>query len=236
MKESFNVMNGKPEILNCDNGSEFINNDFKKFVKDNNIEVRYVQVGDHHKLGIVDRFNRTLRDKINKLLTIKNTTRYIDSFVSIVNNYNDTFHSGINKVPRDVKDEDASIRVLNNKKYVKALKEESKFNVGDKVRYIKNKVTFQKGSLPKWSEIHEVIDNTKHTYTLDNNKTYKYYELIKLDHVEVPVLQSAITPTREKIRKDNKVKRILRREEMLPENIIEGKRQVKRATTLKDYI
>ena len=35
---------------------------------------------------------------------------------------------------------------------------------------------FEKGSLPKWSkEIHEVIDNTKHTYTLDNNKTYKYY-------------------------------------------------------------
>ena len=53
---------------------------------------------------------------------------------------------------------------------------------------------------------------------------------------EVPVLQNVITPTREKIRKDNKIKRILRREEMLPENIIEGKRQVKRATTLKDYI
>ena len=253
MKESFNVMSGKPEILNCDNGSEFINKDFKKFVKDNNIEVRYVQVGDHHKLGIVDRFNRTLRDKINKLLTIKNTTRYIDSFVSIVNNYNDTYHSGINKVPRDVKDEDASIRVLNNKKYVKALKEESKFNVGDKVRYIKNKVMFEKGSLPKWSkEIHEVIDNTKHTYTLDNNKTYKYYQLMKIDHVEVhgqsphtlpkrslgevPDLQNAITPTREKIRKDNKVKRTLRREEMLSENIIEGKRQTKRSTTLKDYI
>ena len=112
---------------------------------------------------------------------------------------------------------------------------------------------FEKGSLPKWSkEIHEVIDNTKHTYTLDNNKTYKYYQLMKIDHVEVhgqsphtlpkrslgevPDLQNAITPTREKIRKDNKVKRILRREEMLPENIIEGKRQVKRATTLKDYI
>ena len=65
-----------------------------------------MQVGDHHKLGIVDRFNRTLRDNINKFLTIKHTTRYIDNFVSIVNNYNDTYHSSVKKAPRDVKDND----------------------------------------------------------------------------------------------------------------------------------
>ena len=98
MKESFNIMNGKPDIINCDNGSEFINNDFKKFVNYNNIDVRYVQVGDHHKLGIVDRFNRTPRDKINKLLTIKHTTRYIDSLVSIVYNYNDNITQVLKKL------------------------------------------------------------------------------------------------------------------------------------------
>ena len=96
---------------------------------------------------------------------------------------------------------------------------------------------FEKGSLPKWSkEIHEVIDNTKHTYTLDNNKTYTYYELMKIDHVEVSISQSSKTPTKTKLRKENRIKRILTREKMLPKNIIEGKRQVKRSTALKDYV
>ena len=49
MKESFDVMVGKPKIINCDNGSEFINGNFKKFAKDNDIDISYVQVGDHKK-------------------------------------------------------------------------------------------------------------------------------------------------------------------------------------------
>ena len=99
---------------------------------------------------------------------------------------------------------------------------------------------FEKGSLPKWSkEIHEIISNTKHTYTLDNNKTYKYYELMKVDDVQsqqIPTNSSSNTPSRAKLRKYNKVKRILRQEDINPEDIIEGKRQVKRSTKLKDYI
>ena len=189
------------------------------------------------KISIAERFNKTLREKINKFLTIHHTTRYIDNFTAIVDNYNDSYHSGIKKAPREVKNKDKSIIQLMNRKYNKALKDETKFNIGDEVRYIKNKTMFEKGSLPKWSkEIHEVISNTEHTYTLDNNKTYKYYELMKVDQVDIPILPHTNTPTREKLRKDNKVKRILRQEDINLENIIEGKRQVKRSTALKDYV
>ena len=66
----------------------------------------------------------------------------------------------------------------------------------------------KKGSLPKWSkEIHEIIYNTEHTYTVDNNKTYKYYELMKVVQVDIPVIYSSTNiPTRERLRNDNKVK------------------------------
>ena len=237
MKETFKVMSGKPKILNCDNGSEFINNDFKKFVKENNIEVRYVEVGDHRKMSIAERFNRTLREKINKFLAIHHTTRYIDAFTAIVDNYNDSYHTGIKKAPREVTNNDESIIRLTNKKYNRALNEETKFKIGDEVRYIKNKTTFEKGSLPKWSkEIHEIRSKTEHTYTLDNNKIYKYYELMKVNDVDIPILQHTATPSREKLRKDNKVKRILRQENINLNDIVEGKRQVRRSTALKDYI
>ena len=51
---------------------------FKKLCKDNNIQINYVDVGDHHKLGIVDRFIRTLRGMINKYMAMHNTTKYIN--------------------------------------------------------------------------------------------------------------------------------------------------------------
>ena len=57
-----------PEIINCDNGSEFTSREFKKLASEYAIDIRYVNVGDHHKLGVIDRFVRTLRHKINMYL------------------------------------------------------------------------------------------------------------------------------------------------------------------------
>ena len=233
MKESFDVMVGKPKIINCDNGSEFINGDFKKFAKDNDIDIRYVQVGDHKKLGIVDRFIRTLREKINKLLAIRNTTRYIDYISEIVDNYNDSFHSGIKNIPREVKNKDKDIIELTNRKYNKALKFEQKFDIGDKVRCIKNKTMFEKGSLPKWSkEIHEIIAKTPHTYLLDNNKTYKYYELQLITIVDIPEFEEN-TKSRTQIRRENKAKRDFQREELITPTI-EDKRKTKKKKYFMD--
>ena len=66
-------------------------------MKQNNIDINYVEVGDHHKLGIIDRFVRTLRDRINKYLEMHNTTKYIDVLPEIIKGYNNSYHSGIKK-------------------------------------------------------------------------------------------------------------------------------------------
>ena len=231
MKESFDVMVGKPKIINCDNGSEFINSNFKKFAKENDIDIRYVHVGDHKKLGIVDRIIRTLREKINKLLLIRNTSRYIDYISEIVDTYNDSYHSGIKQIPRDVKNKDKDIIALTNRKYNKSLKDEQKFDIGDNVRYIKNKTLFEKGSLPKWSkEIHEIIAKTPHTYLLDNDKTYKYYELQLIKVVDIQEFEDK-SKSRTQIRRENKAKKDFRREDLITPNT-EDKRKTKKKTIL----
>ena len=66
-------------------------------MKDKQIEIRCVDVAEHNKLGIVDRFCRTLREKINKYLSMHNTTKYIDVLPKLVFNYNNAYHSGIKK-------------------------------------------------------------------------------------------------------------------------------------------
>ena len=94
-----------------------------------------------------------------------------------------------------------------------ANEEEQQFYVGGTVRYIKNKVMFEKGTAPKWSEIlHKIIKANKHSYILDDNKSYKYYELQKNDIVENAPIIEEIQPTRPTIRKENKRLRVHARE------------------------
>jgi len=177
-KTSINVVNtmnkiihiAKPEIINCDQGSEFISKEFKKLMSENNIEIRYVDVNDHHKLGVIDRFVRTLRKLINQYQTAFKTTRYINILDKLISNYNNTYHSGIKGIPN--KPNADKLTKLNNNKYNKAKLEEIQFDINDNVRYLKNRIMFQKGSTPNWSStIHKIENRTEHMYTLDNGKS-----------------------------------------------------------------
>ena len=158
----------EPNSITTDQGSEFINSDFKKLLSNRGIDIVYVQVGNHHALGLVDRLVRSIREKINKYMEMYNTTTYIDVLPKIVKNYNLAYHSGIKKAPAEVKDDDIEVNKIFLKKYMKAKEEEITFNIGDNVRYMLKFKQFEKHTLPKWSIIHKIIDKHVHSYKLDN--------------------------------------------------------------------
>ena len=66
-----------------------------------------------------------------------------------------------------------------------AKREETIYEVGDKVRYIINFKQFEKHSLPHWTKTIHVIKShvSPHSYLLDNGQTKKYYELQRVDNV-----------------------------------------------------
>ena len=112
----FQIINEtKPIIINCDKGSEWISTQIKKLCRENNCKINYVDVGDHHKLGIVDRFVRTLRGMINKYMAMHNTTKYINVIDDLVENYNTSYHSGIKMIPDDVKNNAEKVIKLTTK-------------------------------------------------------------------------------------------------------------------------
>ena len=113
-----------PTIINTDLGSEFISSEFKKIITRQGIEINYIGVHEHKKIGIIDRFVRTLRQKINMYLTQYNTSKYIDVLQTIVDNYNNNYHSGIKMIPADVTKNDPHIKNINVQKINKASKEE----------------------------------------------------------------------------------------------------------------
>ena len=106
-----------------------------------------------------------------------------------------------------------------------ALSEEDVFNIGDHVRVILNRQTFQRGTLSKWSKtVHTIITSSPHSYTLDNGKNYKYYELQKVNQVNQLQKQTQ-EPTREKMQEQITKQRRFKKSGLDKENILTSKRQ-----------
>src|SRR5436190_564015 len=172
-----------PVYLQTDKGKEFIGAPFQKFLKEKDIRFRVTRNPDV-KAAVVERFNRTLKERMWRYFTHKNTRRYIDVLQDIVHAYNHTRHSTIKMEPAVVTLENARIARENmNRRWSKKKKKEeegeenlvrarkAKYKEGDLVRVSRAKVAFEKGYEAKWSEeifrIHRVLEWRKpHVYEL----------------------------------------------------------------------
>ena len=109
---------------------------------------------------VAERFIRTLKNKFYKNMTATGKNVYHDVLDDVVNEYNNTKHSTIKMKPKDVKDD-------NKRVYINEYnKNDSRFNVGDRVRIPKFKNIFAKGYTPNWSREIFVINTVPYTYNL----------------------------------------------------------------------
>ena len=153
-----------------DKGSEFYNNSFTNWIKDNNIEM--YSIHNEGKSVVAERFIRTLKTKIYKYMVSKNV--YINKLDDILGEYNNTYYRTIKMKPVDVKDNTYIdfFKKVNDK--------DPKFKVGDHVRISKYKNIFGKGYTPNWSEDVFVIKKVKNTvpwtYIIDDLSGEKIIE------------------------------------------------------------
>ena len=134
--------NRKPNKIWVDQGGEFYNNIFKKWLSDNNI-IMYSTYNEG-KSVVAERFIRTLKSKLYKHMTAIGKKVYYDVLDDVVSKYNNTKHNTIKMKPIDVKD--------NKRVYIDEHNEkDSRFKVDDRVRISKFKNIFAKGYTPNWS-------------------------------------------------------------------------------------
>ena len=151
----------KPNKIWVDQGSEFYNNVFKKWLSDSDI-IMYSTYNEG-KSVVVERFIRTLKNKLYKHMTATGKNVYYDALEDVVNKYNNIKHNIIKMKPIDVK---------NNKRvYIDEHNEkDSRFKVGDRVRISKFKNIFAKGYTPNWSTeiliVDKINDTGPYTYNL----------------------------------------------------------------------
>jgi hypothetical protein len=186
----------KPNKLNTDKGTEFKNATLQKKLRELGIQF-YTTQNEDIKASVIERFNRTLKTKMWKYFTHKNTYKYYDVLQDMLKSYNSTYHRTIGRSPDSVKPEHVKAireRMYGNANEFTLLK--TKFKVGDMVRISKTRKIFDKGYLPNWSEelfiVSEVLQTWPTTYRIkdlaDEQLEGSFYEkemqkVTKIDNV-----------------------------------------------------
>jgi hypothetical protein len=222
--ESKTVINS----LTCDAGSEFKNKEFQNYCSDNNIQLYFVK-NDSHKLGIINRFHRTLKDKLSIYLNTNDTVVWIDIIDKIIYNYNHSVNRGIGIEPYKVNDFIENMIIQDKKEQTKVIiSNEDIINVGDKCRILLEKKLFQDKLSPKYSnKIYTIIKVGKNTVSvIDDN------EVIKVKKSNIKIISDVSNNTNltelKKATQSTRAYRINKKDDINESNIIEGKRERKK--------
>ena len=125
---------------------------------------------NEEKASVVERWNRTMKEKMFKYFSANNTRKYIDVLDEMVKSYNETVHSSIKMTPIEASKEMNENKVWLNLYSIPKEGKDPKYSVGDKVRITKKKTTFEKGYTPRWTEevftIDEVLRTDPPTYKI----------------------------------------------------------------------
>lgn len=182
VEDIFNEM-GKPNNLNCDN--EFNKKDFNELMKKYKVKVWYSDPNEINKNAIVERFNRTLTEIIQRWRTATGKYDWPSILHKIIKNYNNTIH----KTTKDTPDNLFKHKATTRQTFVVI---PNKLSLGDKVRIKKERKVFGKNDEIKYSkDIYIINEIKKNRYYLTNtsngknvDKSYKEYELKPVGEVQ----------------------------------------------------
>ena len=156
----------KPEKLWVDKGKEFYNKHVKALIELYSTE-------NEEKSSVVERWNRTMKEKMFKYFSANSTRKYIDVLDDMVKNYNETTHSSIKMTPIEASKRMNENRVWHNLYSIPVPGSKPKYSVGDRVRIVKKKKHFEKAYTPKWTEELFIIEKIQYT----DPPTYKLKDL-----------------------------------------------------------
>ena len=159
-----------PKYISSDAGTEFFNKPFKTFLKEKNIGLYH----NHSELkaAMIERFNRTLMTRLQKVFDYNNNHKYIQVLPEVIKSYNNTIHRITKYAPAQLDEYNQLEFWLNSYKdlYTKEWSRKTLIKEGDWVRIKKTKHSFEKGYSSSFSQsiyqVAEVVPSKPITYKL----------------------------------------------------------------------
>lgn len=157
-----------PKKLWTDKGTEFYNKEVKGLLQKHDVELYSTE--NEEKSSVVERWNRTMKEKMFKYFSANSTRTYIDVLSDLVHQYNTTKHRSIKMTPTAASQKENETKVFWNLYGDLPPMQPPRFKVGDKVRITKKKGVFEKGYTPRWTEevftVSTVLGTQPPTYRL----------------------------------------------------------------------
>jgi len=195
----------RPVWVRTDRGKEFLNKSFQDMLKRQGIQFQVCRNPDV-KCSVIERAHRTIRDKLYKYFTYKNTYRFVDVLQDFVRGYKAAVHSTTGMSPARVTDSDIlTIWKTMNKKQGKIPIAKPRFHVGQHVRISKEKMKFAKGGEQNYTtEVFRIIKVIRRI-------PRPVYELEDLNHkvIDGQFFNEELTPVRITKRTTFKIDKIL---------------------------
>lgn len=237
-KETSTILDMLTEFLNnamivhaitMDSGTEFTNKKVMKWFEENEITTYFV-VGDSHKLGLINRFHRTLKEKLEKYFIANDTTKWIDELDTIIKNYNNTYHRSIKMTPKEASRgfmQSFNIDKAREFNYKFDDKHNNIYQIGDKCRIKIDKNIFDKSKIKYSEDIYTIIKVMKNKVNVENDKYI--VEGIKNDDLIVvnDINHNVPNVERKEVIKQNKIERKLKHDDIDTSLILETKRERK---------
>ena len=154
------LMNERPKFIQADEGSEWFNKNVAKMLEAFGPKL-YHSYSDK-KASIVERVQRTLRGRLGRLYTQRGNRKWIDKIDDIVKSYNSTYHTAIKMKPKDVKAEHTA-KIFATLYPPDVDLGRKVFKVGDMVRIVAKRKTFQKEYEKGWTREKFLIKAVKYT-------------------------------------------------------------------------
>lgn len=171
----------KPKSVFADSGGEFQNAKFKKFCSAKDIDLYFAKSFGH--ASMVERFNLTLKRKIYAFMTDNETYRFVPKLKDIMKSYNTSKHSSLPDIsPLEAENGNQEtfyqMRLLNEKKYMKIPRTNTKYDIGDTIRVSTAKNVFSRGFNPQYQ------DEVFKVNSVDNRLPRPRYSLNSYDNTE----------------------------------------------------
>ena len=160
--------NRKPNLLETDDGKEYVNKIFSEFLNNNKIK-RYSRYTDNGAVS-AERFNKTIRNLLKKPVFEKGNANWISELPSVVKKYNNTIHSSTKMTPIQASETSNERKAYSNLKDKREI-QKPKCKLGQLVRTADIKRVFSKGDSTNYSyklnTISEIIYDTISSYRVD---------------------------------------------------------------------
>ena len=176
------LMRERPEKIQTDQGTEFINATLQETEERMDPPIQHYHTWSIKKASIVERVQRTLRNRLGKIWEAEGNHQWIDVLPAITKSYNNSVHRSIGMRPNDVGPEHHQLiynRLYPEPTAAQALKDAREarritnhLQVGDYVRMLEYRKLFRKESDLAWTHqvyrIRRVIRSNPITFEIED--------------------------------------------------------------------